>query len=55
MFFVEVKIEPGKEREGTLRVAELMYESLRKLPEEERQARVQAIQKIKVSRSVLVI
>ncbi len=40
----------AKEREGAKRVAEMMYESLRNLPEEERQSRVRAIQKIKVSR-----
>jgi len=40
----------NKKRDGARRVAELIYQSLRKLPEEERQARVKAIQKIKVSR-----
>lgn len=42
--------KPVKKREGANRIAEMMYESLRNLPEEERQARVKAIQKIKVSR-----
>jgi hypothetical protein len=40
----------AKEREGANKIAEMLYESLRKLPEEERQARVKAIQKIKISR-----
>jgi hypothetical protein len=52
---VKAKTRLARKQGGALRVAELMYESVRKLPEEERQARVKAMQKIKISRSVLAV
>jgi hypothetical protein len=46
---VPTKKKARKEHKGAIKIAEMMYESLRDLPEEERQARVKAIQEIKLS------
>jgi hypothetical protein len=46
-----MKAEKAVKKRVTARdVAEIMYEALRKLPEDERQARVRAIEAIKIGR-----
>lgn len=47
---MSVNTKLDKESKAAKRIAEMMYESLRKLPEDERKTRVKAIQKIKISR-----
>jgi hypothetical protein len=46
------KEKPAAQREAARQIAGIMYESLRQLPKEERDARVAAIQKIKIRRKV---